>query len=210
MSDPVTTLQLRNLPPYAKTFVGIFTALILCVCVWAVWIYSVRYGSVDPQNLPAYLQKRELKADIEELKNDSNAVIAPVWNDSQAGQERPVDSATLEALKRQPVQGRDEAGNGYDPNEDLGLAHTHVNGQTLLFFAMGLIFLITSATPRIKTTIYVVFGVCILSHNLGLSFRSRLGVFDDMLAISGILILLTIAYMAFIIFSDLAKKPTGN
>ena len=210
MSDLISTLQLRNLPPYGKTFVGIFTTLLLCVCIWAVWIYTARYGKVDAQNLPAYLSSNDLKADIEELKSDSSAVMAPVWDSMQVGKEQPVDSTTIEAIKRSPAPKFSVETNTTDPDEDLGLAHTHVNGQTLLFFAIGLIFLFSSATPKAKKILYWVFGLSVLAHNLGLSFRSCSELFGDLLAISGVLILLTIAYMAFVIFVDLAKNPASD
>ena len=208
MSEPFTTIQLRNLPPYAKTFVGVFTALMLCVCVWAAWIYTARYGKVDTNNLPAYLQKSDLKADIEELKTDSNAVMAPVWGDSTAGLERPIDSTTIEAIKKKATN--DARKSGTDSEEDLGLAHTHINGQTLLFFALGLIFLFSSATPKLKKNIFWIFGVLVVTHNLGLSFRSCGGVWGDILAVSGVGILLLIAYMSFVIFSDLMKSPVSQ
>jgi hypothetical protein len=210
MSDLIRTFHLRNLPPYAKTFVGIFTALMLCVSVWAVWIYTARYGKVDVQNLPAYLGTNDLKADIEELKSGTSAVMAPVWDTMQAGKEQPIDSATIEAIKRQPIPKFGVERNAADQDEDLGLAHTHINGQTLLFFAIGLIFLFSSATPKSKKIVYWIFGLSILGHNLGLSFRSCSGMFGDLLAISGVLILLSIAYMAFVIFTDLAQKPASD
>jgi len=201
-------LHLRNLPPYAKTFVGIFTALVLCICIWATWIYSARYGQVDPDHLPAYLNSSDLKADLNELNSDSSAVIAPVWDSTQAGEELPIDSAAIEAIRREPISNNGVEGGAFDHDEDLGLAHTHINGQTLLFFAIGLVFLFSSATPRTKKILYWILGLSILTHNLGLSFRSCSGLFADLLAISGVLIMLSIAYTAFVIFSDLARKPT--
>ncbi len=202
--------HLRNLPPYGKTLIGIFTALMLCVCVWAVSIYSARYGKVDSQHLPEYLRTNDLKADISEMKSDSSAVMAPVWDSMNSGEEQPIDSATLEAISREAIPKFGVVGNDTDYEEDLGLAHTHINGQTLLFFAIGLIFLFSSATPKTKNIVYWIFGLSILAHNLGLSFRSCSGLFGDILAISGILILATIAYMAFVIFTDLAKNPASD
>jgi hypothetical protein len=105
ITDPLNSCRLRNLPPYAKTFVGIFTALMLCVGVWAVWIFSARYGGVDQDNLPAYLRQNtnDLKADIDELKTDSSAVMAPVWDKTQAGREQKIDSATLSAIEHRKI-----------------------------------------------------------------------------------------------------------
>src|SRR3989304_5576519 len=41
-----------------------------------------------------------------------------------------------------------------DLRHNLGLAHTHINGQTLLFLAIGLVFLFTSVSPGRKKTVY--------------------------------------------------------
>ena len=206
----IDNIRLRNLPPYAKTFVGIFTALMLCVAVWAVWIYSSRYGKVDQDNLPAYLSESnsDLKADIEELQTDSSAVMAPVWDSTQAGEEQKIDSATLSAIEHRKlpkVVSRYEGAD--DSDRGLGLAHTHQNGQTLLFFAIGFVFLFTSVSPRMKKTVYWIFGVLILMHSIGLTGRSYASIFGDLLSFVGFAILLVIAYMAFMIFADLAKKP---
>lgn len=205
--------RLRNLPPYAKTFVGIFTALMLCVGIWAVWIFSARYGGVDQDNLPSYLRQNtnDLKADIDELKADSSAVMAPVWDQKQAGREQKIDSATLSAIEHRRLPkdvSRYESGG--DPDRDLGLAHTHQNGQTLLFFAIGLVFLFTSVSPRVKKFVYGTFGVTILLHTIGLTGRSHAPIFSDLLSFAGFAIVAVIAYMAFMIFADLAKKPAGT
>ncbi|MBI5267647.1 MAG: hypothetical protein HY851_10485 [candidate division Zixibacteria bacterium] len=209
----IDTFRLRNLPPYAKTFVGIFTALMLVVCVWAVWIFSSRYGGVDQDNLPPYLRQNtnDLKADIDELKADSSAVMAPVWDQKQAGREQKIDSATLSAIEHRKLPkdvSRYEGGG--DPDRDLGLAHTHQNGQTLLFFAIGLVFLFTSVKPKMKTLVYWIFGVTILLHTVGLTGRSYAPIFGDLLSFAGFAVLVVIAYMALMIFADLAKRPVDQ
>ena len=210
ITDPLHSFRLRNLPPYAKTFVGIFTALMLCVGIWAVWVFSARYGGVDQDNLPAYLRQNsnDLRSDIEELQADSSAVMAPVWDKKQAGREQKIDSATLSAIEHRKIPkdvSRYESGG--DTDRDLGLAHTHQNGQTLLFFAIGLVFLFTSVSPKVKGIVYWIFGATILLHTIGLTGRSHASIFRDMLPFAGFAILVMIAYMAFMIFADLAKKP---
>jgi hypothetical protein len=207
MTTSIESIHLRNLPPYAKVYVGIFTALMLCVCLWATWIYTARYGRVDTKHLPAYLHeaKSDLKADITELQSDSQAVMAPVWDKEHAGREQKVDSAAISAIERESYAPDDQNGGAW---RDLGLAHTHMNGQTLLFFAIGLVFLFTSLTPQRKKIVYWIFGVTVLAHTIGLTGKSYGSIFRDLLAVSGIAICLVIAFMAFAIFSDLAKKPT--
>ncbi len=89
---------------------------------------------------------------------------------------------------------------------NLELAHVHVNGQTLLFFALGAVFLFTSVSRRVKKTTLWAFALTIVMHTAGLTGEGYHWVFDDMLAISGVLMLVLIAYMCFMIYVDLGQK----
>jgi hypothetical protein len=192
----------------------------LCVCFWAVWIFYERKGRVTAETiLPAYLQKADktqavplpqgVKQDVAEIQADSNSVLAPQWDSQTAGKERPIDSTTIAAIESKAVNpDRDDdwlSERRFSHN--LGLAHTHINGQTLLFFAMGLLYLFSSATPKNKKTIFIIFGVSILIHAIGLTGQKFYSIFDDLLALSGVVILVLIAYMAFRIFVDLGHSP---
>ncbi len=210
-----TDTRLSDLPGYAKLFVAVFTALMLCVCFWAAALYTVDKGVVDPNNLPAYLQAVADKniphhTDTTSEAFDTLPVMAPVWDSTLKGQEMPLDSISAESLR---VVGMAKETVFVDTEhesklrENLGLAHTHINGQTLLYFAFGFIFLFTSATASRKKLVYWVFGIAILVHNIGLTGQGYCWVFDDLLALSGVVILLTIAYMAMLIFADLGKSP---
>jgi len=209
--------KLSNLPPYAKLFVAIFTTLMLCVCLWAVWIFYERKGRVtDETPLPAYLQlnassvkqlPNEVKQDLDEIISDSLAVTAPKWDSESRGEEKRIDSADLATIAHKATQPDDERRAQRRFNHNLGLAHTHINGQTLLFFGIGLVFLFTSAAPKLKKIINWVFGLSILAHGVGLTGQGFCWFYDDLLSLSGVVLLLTIAYMAFLIFVDLARKP---
>ncbi|MEK7775600.1 MAG: hypothetical protein AAB305_06930 [Candidatus Zixiibacteriota bacterium] len=214
--------RLWMLPHYAKVFVGLFTTLMLCVCFWASWIFYLENGRVEESNLPAHVidqpsitgqtseQEGEPEQDIEEILTDSSAVMAPIWDETHRGEEQRLDSADL-MLKMQEQEKRAEnqqrEADRPPLRENIGLAHTHINGQSLLFFALGLIFLFTSVSPKIKTAMVSTFGLAVILHNIGLSGRGFSPVFDDILAISGVLILFSIVYMALMIFAELAKGP---
>jgi hypothetical protein len=73
---------------------------------------------------------------------------------------------------------------------------------------MGFLFLFTSAKPKVKRMILLVFGVSVPFHAIGLSGRHTHWFFDDVLAVSGVAILVSICYMALVIFMDLARKRT--
>ncbi len=221
--------RLSNLPGYGKLFVAIFTTLMLLVVFWAMFIFYVSRGMVgEDTKLPAYLtddaqvvgtQEADSIADIDlqetadQLQEDSEAVLAPMWDSDFAGREVHVDSATnVEKFRERDAQmrtgnQRPDDDDKPDFEENVGLAHTHVNGQTLLYFAMGFVFLFTSASPKIKKTVYWIFGISILLHAIGLTGQGYYGIFDDILAISGVALLVIIVYMTLLIYVDLGHSP---
>ena len=221
-------LRLSNLPGYGKLFVAIFTTLMLLVVFWAMFIFYITKGVVDEDTrLPAYLTHDtsgvEQSADLdrqetaEQLSEDSSAVLAPVWDSNFVGEEIHVDSATniqqFRVRDSEMAAGTEEVrtyGQDEKPDfeENVGLAHTHVNGQTLLFFAIGFVFLFTSSSAKVKKIVYWVFGTAILLHTIGLTGQGYHWLFDDMLAASGVALLVVIVYMALLIYVELAR--TGD
>jgi hypothetical protein len=212
--------RLSAFPPFAKLFIGIFATLMLLVCGWAVTIFYVEKGMVEEGERPLYLT-REGKADegIEQQEGadvyaeDSSTVLAPIWDSDFAGQEVPVDSLTESEYLRQrylemTAEQDEEHGEHSHFRENIGLAHTHINGQTLLFFAMGLVFLFTSAAPRIKKATFWIFGVSVVVHAIGLTGEGYHWFFDTILAISGMAILAAIVYMAIWIYVDLSRSAS--
>ncbi len=226
--------HLSDLPGYGKLFVAIFTTLMLGVMLWAALIFYVSQGLVDKNHLPAYLSENaapevdstDFPQDVEDISSeDSSAVLAPIWDTTMKGQEVNLDTATADestavrkAVGHQAGEDRTIDMTGYDGDTDdgyvegpthfrknIGLAHTHINGQTLLFFALGVVFLFTSAKAQTKKYVYWTFGIAVVLHNIGLTGRGFYSFFDDMLAISGVALLVIITYMAFVIYIDLAK-----
>ena len=107
-----------------------------------------------------------------------------------------------------------ESGDDHDGESQLrhnvGLAHTHINGQTLLYFVLGFIFLFTSAKDKIKKYVYIIFGIAIFTHTVGLTGQDFYSFFDDLLALSGVTLLIVIPYMCLLIIVDLFKEPEGE
>ena len=175
------SLKISNLPPYAKLFVGLFTTLMLCVCAWTILILYVQEGMISEEDVPAY-------------------VTEPY------GEPEPPDSSEEKTEKG-------ETENGLSPKQfeyNVKLAHTHINGQTLLFFAIGLVFLFTSVKAKIKKTVLWVFAVSVFIHAFGLTGQHFHWFYDEILAISGFLILGSIAYMSFVIYVNLLEKPADS
>lgn len=174
------TIRLQNLPSYAKLFIGLFTTLMLCVCAWAILVLYVEKGMVAPSQVPPYVIEPYGQKDTTKVQE-------------QKPEQKP--ELTPEQKQRRL-------------KHNVKLAHTHINGQTLLFFAMGLVFLFTSVKPKIKQSLFWIFAVSTVVHNIGLTGENFHPIYEDMLIVSGILILVSIAYMAFIVYADLLKKPS--
>lgn len=173
------TLRIQNLPSYAKLFVGLFTTLMLCVCAWAMLILYVEKGMVSTQQVPPYVTEPYGQKDTSRIQDQS-----------------PKQKQELTPEQKQRRL-----------KHNVKLAHTHINGQTLLFFATGLVFLFTSIKPKIKKTVFWIFAVSVVVHNIGLTGENYHWIFEELIMASGILILTSIAYMAFMIYADLLKKP---
>ena len=220
--------KLPSFSPLAKLFVGLVTTLMLLVCLWAVWIYQVSKGEVDEDHLPAYLQSKTQdnltpEQEIDAIASDSETVLAPVWDSSHAGEPEKLDSTDIDSMEElaeteEVPEASDSSALPVGSNEpyvdgeshlryNLGLAHTHVNGQTLLFFALGLLFLFTSVKPKTKRIVLWSFAACILIHAVGLSGQGFNWIFDDILALSGVVMLALIAYMCLMIYVDLGRTP---
>jgi len=113
----------------------------------------------------------------------------------------------VDTVTRSPLNNESSEKEQPDFEENVKLAHTHINGQTLLFFAMGLVFLFTSVPSKFKKIVFWLFAVSVVVHNIGLTGENYHWVFEELIMISGILILVSIAYMAFMIYADLLRKP---
>jgi len=126
--------------------VAVFTALMLCVCFWAAALYTVDKGVVDPNHLPAYLQTETDKnlphhTDTTSEDLDTVPVLAPVWDSTFKGQDIPLDSISAESLRVVSMAKETvyvDTDHESILRENLGLAHTHINGQTLPLFRLWL------------------------------------------------------------------------
>lgn len=221
--------KLQNLPPYGKLFVGITTSLILCVVLWAMLIFYVDKGLVDEDNLPAYMQTEEetlpdiaqIYDEAELISEDSLAELAPDWDSNFA--EDTLSNVNPIALAEKFIESEEAQNENSDDDtalvdeefeydsqnqlrDNVGLAHTHINGQTLLYFVLGFLFLFTSTKDKTKKFVYLIFGIAVFTHAVGLTGEGFHWFFDNLLALSGVTLLVVIPYMSFLIIIDLFKK----
>ncbi|MCX6834437.1 MAG: hypothetical protein NTW07_04770, partial [candidate division Zixibacteria bacterium] len=107
---------LSSFPPIAKLFISLFTTLVLCVCLWAVWIYTVGEVEGDDDSTIATLTDQE---EIDAIAADREAVLAPIWDSGHAGQEIPLDSGEIDTMEESAdlVEGYDGVGNDQNYGE---------------------------------------------------------------------------------------------
>lgn len=185
--------------------------------------------SYDAQPSDSPDAEADRQQDISAIEDDPEAELAPIWDSTMKGRPAKVDSATLAqkfrerdsemAAEVQQLGNRDARKDLNDYYGDrmpdwqtqlrrnVGLAHTHINGQTLLFAVLGLFFLFTSVPVKTKKLVLWLFGIAIVLHAIGLSGETFSWFFDDILALSGVGMLILMAYMSFIVFVELGKRP---
>ena len=214
--------RISGLPPAGKLFVGIFTALVLCVCLWSVHVFYIEEFADDYEFEEVAFDYDEPAYDAEEvaeqlLTEDPDAVHAPVWDSNQAGLEETLDVEELAEELSEHAREVETYDGDYDDyvdleagenqyHENVGLAHTHISGQALLFFAIGLVFLFTSASTGFKKTVYWLLGLSIVAGTVGFTGAGYHTIFDILAIVGGAGLLIMVVIMAVIIFRDLGRK----
>ncbi|MDF1544026.1 MAG: hypothetical protein P1R58_02855 [bacterium] len=208
----MNNFSLSELPPPAKLMVGLVTSLMILVTLWVAFIYYVDKGMISEEEaVPLYLQQEAREI----LTEDPEAVHTPVWDSTQKGLEEQLDTAALARrlheywLKQEQEESEFEKWRGR-LRQNVGLAHTHINGQTVLFFVMSLFFVFSVARPKAKKVALWTFALAIVFHAIGLSGESFHWFFDDIMALSGLLIVASMLYMAYWILVTLGRQSEGS
>lgn len=181
--------NIRRFPVSAKTLIAIYTLLMGSILVVALALSSWHHGLVTekaakksaPAEAPApAAAKTEIKPDDGQ---SSGVVIEP-------------DSETT--VKVKPLD--------WFVYKNFKLGHTHLNGQSLVYFSLMVLFLMSSASERSKIAWGVMLAFAVVLHTFGLFFMHK-EPFATMLRVSGGLLTLSITVMSFYIFVDTIKKP---
>jgi len=90
--------------------------------------------------------------------------------------------------------------------ENFKLGHTHLNGQSLIYFSLIVLFLMSTASEKSKIVWGLLLALSIVLHTFGLFFMHK-DAFAMMLRFSGGLLALAVAVMSLYIFVDTVKGP---
>ncbi len=184
--------NIRKFPVSAKTLISIYTLLMGSILMVALALSSWHHGLVTEKQaknaapvespLPA-VAKTEVKPD----DGQSSGVVIEA------------DSESTVKVKTQD----------WFVYENFKLGHTHLNGQSLVYFSLIVLFLMSSASERSKIVWGVLLALAVVLHTFGLFFMHK-EPFSIMLRISGGLLALAITVMCFHIFVDCIRKPAAS
>lgn len=186
--------RIHELPPYGKTFVGLFCILVLIVLVWMTMLGLLHAGLIGYhyEDCPT---TNTLK--MEAMLATQEATVDPLWDDSG------------EVLVNNDPLFQEKAGhlsNWHIFRDNLEWAIEHAGTQTLLFFALGLVFMFTTYSDKAKKRMYWIGFILIALHVIALSGCGFCLPANILVYTSGPLLLLVFAIMSIMVLANLKKK----
>lgn len=193
--------NIRKFPVSARVLIAIYTMLMGCILVVALALSSWHHGLVTDKSI-------EKKG----APSSSPAVVAPKLDDAAAAKAaaKPDDGQSsgvmIEPDSDATVKVKVTEWFIY---ENFKLGHTHLNGQSLIYFSLIILFLISTASERMKILWGVLLAISIIVHTFGLFFMHK-DLFALMLRFSGGLLALSVTVMCAYIFVDTIKRPAAQ
>lgn len=190
--------NIRNFPVSARVLIAIYTMLMGCILVVALALSSWHHGLVTDKSI-------EKKG----ASSSAPAVVAPKLDDATAAKAaaKPDDGQSsgvmIEPDSEATVKVKVTEWFIY---ENFKLGHTHLNGQSLIYFSLIILFLISTASEKMKILWGVLLAISIIVHTFGLFFMHK-DLFALMLRFSGGLLALSVTVMCAYIFVDTVKRP---
>jgi hypothetical protein len=179
--------NIRKFPVSAKTLIAIYTLLMGSILVVALALSSWHHGLVTEKAAASAAPEAAAPAPVK-------AVNKP--DDGQSS------GVVIEPDSDAPVKVKTQDWFIY---ENFKLGHTHLNGQTLVYFSLMALFLMSTASERSKIGWGVLLAFAVVLHTFGLFFMHK-ELFAMLLRISGGLLSLSIMVMCGYIFADTLQK----
>jgi hypothetical protein len=187
-------VRVSDLPPYGKLFVGLFCILVLIVLVWMTVLGLLHAGIVGYhyEDCPT---DNTLK--MEAMLATQTPTVEALWDDS--GKVIDIDDPLFHG---QPGH----LSNWHIFRDNLEWAIGHAGTQTMLFFALGLIFMFTNYSDKARKRMYWLGFNLIVLHVIALSGCGFCLPANVLIYTSGPLLLLILAIMTIMILASLRKK----
>lgn len=185
--------NIRKFPVSARALIAIYTMLMGSILVVALALSSWHHGLVTDSGKGAEKKAQSTPAAMP----SAPAAVKPDDGESSG----VVIEADSEAVKVKPQD--------WFIYENFKLGHTHLNGQSLVYFSLIVLFLMSTASERSKILWGVLLAFSVVLHTFGLFFMHK-ELFALLLRISGSLLALSITVMCAYIFVDTVKRPQAG
>lgn len=185
--------NIRNFPVSARVLIAIYTMLMGSILVVALALSSWHHGLVTEKAI----EKKNTASSAATLDASAAVKAAQKPDDGQSSGVivEPDSEATVK------VKTMD-----WFIYENFKLGHTHLNGQSLVYFSLIILFLISTASEKMKILWGVLLAFSIVIHTFGLFFMHK-DAFAMLLRFSGGLLALSITVMCAYVFVDTVKRP---
>lgn len=185
--------NIRRFPASARVLIAVYTLLMGSILVVALALSSWHHGLVTDSGKG--IEKKGTSAPAEA---SAPAAVKPDDGESSGVVIEP-DSDTAVKVKTQD----------WFIYENFKLGHTHLNGQSLIYFSLIVLFLMSSSSERSKILWGLLLAFSVVLHTFGLFFMHK-ELFALLLRISGSLLALSITVMCAYIFVDTVKRPQAE
>lgn len=186
--------SIRNFPASAKVLIAIYTMLMGSILVVALILSSWHHGLMTDKSI----ERKGVAGNAAPTAVDPSAAMKAAQKADDGQSSGVVIEADSEAVKVTAVD--------WFIYENFKLGHTHLNGQTLVYFSLMILFLWSSASERMKILWGILLAFSVVLHTFGLFFMHK-DLFAMMLRASGGLLSLSITVMCVYVFVDTLRRP---
>lgn len=187
--------NIRKFPVSARVLIAIYTMLMGSILVVALSLSSWHHGLVTEKAI----EKKGAAATAVPVKVDAPSATKAAQKPDDGQSSGVVIEPDSDATVKVKVL-------DWFIYENFKLGHTHLNGQSLIYFSLIILFMFSSASERMKILWGILLALSIVLHTFGLFFMHK-DAFAMMLRFSGGLLALSITVMCAYIFVDTVKRP---
>lgn len=203
--------NIRKFPVSARALIAIYTMLMGSILVVALALSSWHHGLVTDKGIEKKIAGKESPTPLASPAAGAPPQAGEVPQGGGGGklEVKPDDGessgvvieADSEAVKVKPQD--------WFIYENFKLGHTHLNGQSLVYFSLIVLFLMSTASERSKILWGMLLAFSVVLHTFGLFFMHK-EAFALLLRFSGALLSLSITVMCVYIFVDTVKRPQAS
>lgn len=193
--------NIRKFPVSARALIAIYTMLMGSILVVALALSSWHHGLVTDSGKKSETKLSPTLPPPQAGEVPQGGGGAPAVKPDDGESSGVVIEADSDAVKVKPQD--------WFIYENFKLGHTHLNGQSLVYFSLIVLFLMSTASERAKILWGVLLAFSVVLHTFGLFFMHK-EAFSLMLRFSGALLSLSITVMCAYIFVDTLKRPQAE